>query len=1071
MNTDYRRLFNCHADGLFVLAGDGSIVEANPSGLVLLNASSPENLSRASFAELLRSAHRAAFHDCLAAALAGTPGKLDCLMAAEVQPPRWLRIRFSPLSDGSGRITSACLHATDVTSEVEQQQRRVDLETILSDTRELASIGLFRHDFDTGQIYGTGQLSQQFTLGSPVRTQIDFGVFIARVHPDDRDRVREYLINTFGSHASTFSLEYRVIQEAAPPRTIQACGRITRAPDGRALMASGVTVDVTERRWADAERQSHVRFLESLDRINRSLQGTGDLKQMLRDVLDCVLDVFGCDRAWLLYPCDPDAPEFVVPMERYRPEFPGISADGSRLEASAGLRGLLSALLTSHGPMTVGLATEPRLPPAIVEQFNIRSQVAMAVRPKGDRPYVFGVHHCAADHVWEPRELRLFQEIGRRIEDALTSLLMLRNLLESERQLDEAQRLAHVGHWERDLVRRRVKLSAEACRIFGIPTFQGPIELSDWEARWAGLIHPEDRERSVAALADAQETGASCSFEYRIIRPDKALRYVATYAEATRDAAGKVHRLFGTTQDITERKRTLEQLRASEERFRELAETIEEVFWVIDPSTRQVLYLSPGYEKIWGHPRQLLFADPSSLIQSVHPDDRASVPLALAARAVDGPYDYEFRILRPDGEVRWIRDRAFPVMDRHGKVERIVGIARDITERRQLEEQLQQTRKMEAIGTLAGGIAHDFNNILGAILGNAQLAMLDADPSQPVWECLAEIQTAGRRAKSLIEQILTFSRQHPPERRPIALETVVDETLRLLRASLPANVEVTTSFEPSTPMVRADFTQIQQVLLNLCTNAWQALDGRTGRIDIGLRPTTLTGAETGALTGVQPGPYACLRVADTGSGMDDVTLKRIFEPFFTTKAVGKGTGLGLSVVLGIVQNHEGAIEVVSEPGRGSQFNLYFPALADPTATSSDAAPPELPKGRGQQILYVDDEEALVRIGSRMLKCLGYEATACADPGEALRLFDRDPSAFELLITDFSMPPMSGIELAAEILKRAPGFPIILSSGLITDGVKEEATRVGIREVVFKPNSLQELAQVIARLLPPENERR
>ncbi|MBC8096830.1 MAG: response regulator [Akkermansiaceae bacterium] len=521
-------------------------------------------------------------------------------------------------------------------------------------------------------------------------------------------------------------------------------------------------------------------------------------------------------------------------------------------------------------------------------------------------------------------------------------------------------------------------------------------------------------------------------------------------------------------QDIRERKQVEEQLRESEERFRELAETIQEAFWITDPSKTRMLYISPAYEKIWGRTCASLFESPRDWLEAVHPDDRERVEHAVTIKQPRGDYDETYRIQRPDGSVRWIHDRAFPVQNAAGEVVRLVGTAEDITRRRQLEEQFHQAQKMEAIGELAAGVAHDFNNILAVILGNSQLALADMDEGHPACGSLEQIKKATLRAASLVQQILAFSRQQPQERRVIELGPALQESIMFLRATIPSVIELVISVDAATPPVLADPTQIHQVIVNLCTNAWHALDDQPGRIEVKLQALTLDTLTANQLAGLKPGRVACLSVTDNGKGMAAAILERIFNPFFTTKGLGKGTGLGLSVVHGIVQSHDGAISVTSQPGKGTTFNVYLPAA---TAPVDDAAARArvLHRGNGQHILYLDDEESLVFLAERILEPLGYRVSGFTRAAEAQKRFNENPDEFDLVITDLNMPGASGLKVAADLLKVRPDVPVMLCSGHVTEDLRQRALRIGIREVLYKPNTMEEFSEAVHRLaskIPP-----
>jgi signal transduction histidine kinase len=380
------------------------------------------------------------------------------------------------------------------------------------------------------------------------------------------------------------------------------------------------------------------------------------------------------------------------------------------------------------------------------------------------------------------------------------------------------------------------------------------------------------------------------------------------------------------------------------------------------------------------------------------------------------------------------------------------------------EAQLHQAQKMESLGTLAGGIAHDFNNILGAILGNLELARADLDPQHPARLALAEIQQASLRARDLVRQILTFSRRRPQQLQSIALKPIVEETFRLLRATLPAGVQLRLCLAEAPLYANADATQLQQVLMNLCTNAWHALPDEAGQIVIGLDAAHIDAA-TARMRGLAAGPHVHLWVSDTGSGMDAATLERVFEPFFTTKSAGQGTGLGLSVVHGIVVSHHGSITVDSRLGVGSTFHVHLPATSAPPAmlpTAERAVPVEA--ARGEHVVYLDDDETVMLVTVRILEKAGYRCSGFRDAASALSAI-RDMSLHvDVFITDYNMPGLSGLEVAREVAAIRPGLPIAISSGLITEELCEQARRSGVLVVMEKENAFQEIVPQVARLL-------
>jgi PAS domain S-box-containing protein len=403
-----------------------------------------------------------------------------------------------------------------------------------------------------------------------------------------------------------------------------------------------------------------------------------------------------------------------------------------------------------------------------------------------------------------------------------------------------------------------------------------------------------------------------------------------------------------------------------------------------------------------------------------------------------------------------------PVRDPVGKYYGRIWYFRDITEQRKMAAKLLQAQKMESIGQLAGGIAHDFNNILAAIIGNIYLIQMDAANNPAILENLANISDATRRATELVNQILTFSRKGKQERAVIALNDVVVEALKLLRASVPATIRIKTELT-TTPTVLANATEIHQVIMNLGTNAWHAMRDQTGELKVEMAVMEVDVDFVKTHPELHPGRYVQLSVSDTGSGMDRATLEHIFEPFFTTKAVGEGTGLGLAVVHGIMKSHDGGIAVYSEPGKGTVFHLYFPVFeAEATVREIETTP--IPRGHGEHILFVDDEETLAGLGKKMLERLGYRVTMKTSALEAIEAVNKQPEPFDLVVTDLTMPVMDGAKLGRELLQIQPHLPIIITtgySGVMTAG---KARELGFGGLLSKPSSARTLGEVVHRVL-------
>ena len=588
-------------------------------------------------------------------------------------------------------------------------------------------------------------------------------------------------------------------------------------------------------------------------------------------------------------------------------------------------------------------------------------------------------------------------------------------------------------------------------------------DLDAGRVSWLEMTPPDERHLDERALEGLVARGFCEPYEKHFIRKDGS-RVPVVIGAALID--GSRQHGVAYVQDITARRETESRLRESEARFRNMAEHAPLILWVVEADGRCV-YVNQNWHDYSGVPPGQDLA--AGFFGALHPDDvEASKAAFRRAIASHTGYRQEARIRRRDGVYRHMIDHASPRFGPNGEFLGLIGVVMDIQDmkdaeaaRQRLEAPLRQAQKMEALGTLAGGVAHDFNNILGTIIGNVELAREDLVPEHPAQESLAEVEKASARARALVQQILTFGRRQPDERSVIGLRDVVEESIRLLRATLPAGIEVVTGFGRDVPNVLADRSRIHQVVMNLCTNAWQAIPGDVGRITVSLATVQVT-AEQG-LAGLRPGRYACLTVADTGPGIDPAIVDRIFDPFFTTKPPGEGTGLGLSVVDGIVKSHDGAISVESMPGHGAIFHAYFPGVeAEPLPRAIEPRP--APQGRGQRVLYLDDEAPLVHLTSRLLARAGFEVEGFTRPAAALAAFAANPQRFDVVVSDMNMPTATGLSVAGEVLRLRPGVPVALISGFVTDELAARAEALGVKAVIFKPNLTRDLAPLISRLL-------
>ncbi|HRQ41526.1 MAG TPA: PAS domain S-box protein [Chloroflexota bacterium] len=503
------------------------------------------------------------------------------------------------------------------------------------------------------------------------------------VYLDDRPLVAENIRRRVEAEEEAIRYDFRGLRKDGSVIYVEVHGR--RIEYGGKTGVIGTLVDITERKQAEAERQSHLWFLESMDRINQAMQGTNDIEQMMINVLDTMLSILECDRAWLVYPCDPEAATWQVAMERTRPEYPGVIPVGIELPLEPVEATVFQILRATNGPVKFGPEVEHQVPVEMAQGFSVQSFIAMALYPKVEQPWSFGLHQCSYPHVWTPEEERLFQEIGRRLADGLTSLLAYRNLRQSERRLAEAQRMAHVGWWDRDYEADSIALSDEACRIFGLSLGkQHRHDLAQWHERWQELIHPEDRPGAAQAAEEALQGGPRYDVEYRIVRPNGEVRFIRSQGDVIWDDSGHLRRMFGTMQDITELRQAEDELRASEARFRTLVDHATDAFFLLDDQTNVLDVNQQACENL-GYSREELIG----MTVADFDADLASADVKQNQARLDSGelIAFDSRHRRKDGTVFPVEIRIRPFWE----AERRFGVAlvRDITERKQAEEALR----------------------------------------------------------------------------------------------------------------------------------------------------------------------------------------------------------------------------------------------------------------------------------------------------------------------------------------------------------------------------------------------
>jgi PAS domain S-box-containing protein len=548
-----------------------------------------------------------------------------------------------------------------------------------------------------------------------------------------------------------------------------------------------------------------------------------------------------------------------------------------------------------------------------------------------------------------------------------------------------------------------------------------------------------------------------------LIRRDGAEFPIEESGAPIRGDGGEITGVVLVFKDASAARAAQQTLQASEERSRLALEGAELGAVDHDLRTDEVVWNDRLYA-IVGYPRK---TPVSSEMIKLHtaPEDWEQLQRTLQqAEAAHAPFRSEHRIVRAnDKAVRWVSSNGIFIYDKEGRSIRFIGVVRDITETRRLEAQVRQSQKLDALGTLAGGIAHDFNNILAVLRGNLSLIRSEVPVDHHIMPSVLDMERACNRATALVRQILTFGSRHDRDRQVVQLEDVVAEGMKLLRATLPAEIDIRAHYATGLPAVLADPNQIEQIIANLGINAGHAIGRRPGLIEIQLDALQVDSELASVSADLKEGCYIRLRFSDNGSGMPREVMDRIFEPFFTTKAPNAGTGLGLSVVRGILKNHDAAVSVYSEPGRGTRFHLYFPAAQniDPAVAAMRTEPK---RGRGERILYLDDEESLVVLAKRLLERMGYQVTGFNDSAQALAAFTTAPEDFDLVLTDLSMPGMSGMEVSRRMLEIRPDIPVLLATGYVRNEDVEQARSIGIREVIWKPQTIGEMGDLLAQQL-------
>jgi PAS domain S-box-containing protein len=836
----------------------------------------------------------------------------------------------------------------------------------------------------------------------------------------------------------------------------------------------GFIRDITDRKQAEEEIGQRNSELAALNAIGAMVNQSLDLEIVLESSLKKTMSVLNVEGG-LIYLFDETSGTF-SPVSHQ-----GISPD--MLRDLTGFRlgeGLSGRVAETGKPLVTALdedAGNVSLT-SIREGFRCYAGVPMTSRDK-----MLGVMSLITrqENALKPQHLSLLGQIGNQVGVAIENAYLYDQaqrdiakrkqaeeaLRESEALLSHSQQMASMGSFVWDLRNDARFWSKNMYAVHGVDEEASGGNLSEVSRQ---LIHPDDRGRVQYEIQKMIEAGHSWSMEFRIVRPDGEERIMRSNGEFELDDSGKPVKAFGIHQDITESKRVDEKLRLQSLVLNQIQDRV-----TVTDLDGVITYVNDADSRALGYSRDELIGASTQKFGE-DPEKGATQRKILEETLKHGTWRGEVVNRTVEGEDIVMDCRTQAVLDKQGNKVALVKVATDITERKRAEKErgklqarLAQAQKMEAIGTLAGGIAHDFNNILSIIVGNAELAMLDVPEWSPAQDNLKEVREATLRARELVKQILLFARQKEHTLSHIRLEPIAKESLKMLRASIPTTVEIREDIEEDLPSVLADPSQVQQIIMNLCTNAGQVMEAEGGTLTVRLDRAVLEAPLPTLVDVLSPGRYVRMQVTDMGPGIPPEIVERIFDPFFTTKGVGEGTGLGLAVVHGIVQDRSGGITVESEGGRGTTFTVYLPASDAESVEAKTEQTRELPRGT-ERILFVDDEPMIIKLGQRMLEKQGYIVQTRASGTDALECFRQDPQRFDLVVTDMTMPGMRGDRLAEEIMAIRPDIPVILSTGYSKQISNEKAREMGIRAFVMKPLTKHELANTLREVLderPPK----
>jgi PAS domain S-box-containing protein len=960
---------------------------------------------------------------------AGTGSRLSMDLRAIINGEvRWIQHHGVVFRDESGRAIRWCGTVRDTTERRRAEEALRESEKRHERAMLAAEAGFWDWDVPADEFYVSPKLLEMADLpaGTAIAGRADF-MARAPFHPDDSAKWERAVKELFASGGTRLAMEMRSFHGGETHWALLS-GMCVRDAAGKILRWTGSATDVTARKRAEeALRLSEERYALAME---ASEEGHFDwnvqtdeifASEHLKQVLDLPADAEYRTRG---------------DMVARIPFYPG---DRERINEMT--RDVLPGTAVQH-------EFEYRL---------LRSQVR--------------------DLRWIHARWKIFrdaQSVAQRVIGVVSDITERKRaeneLRESEARFRALATVSSEAFWEQDENLRYIASAADVGGA-GWPT-ANRVGKTRWEMDGEPTPLSGSWLEHQAVLAARQSFR---DFEYRRFRPDGELGYYSASGVPIFDGRGNFKGYYGVAKDITERKRAEQELRSRQEML-ELAQKAARAAafeWRVGAGEGENRW-SPDLEAMYGIPPGSYDGTYESWKKLVHPEDWPNVLVAIKAAQQTGDVDAEYRVLHPGGAIRWLHAKGRMFFDPTGKPTRIVGFMIDVTDRhlaeqelQRMERQLRQAQRLEALGTLAGGIAHDFNNLLGAILGYGEMALRDARAGTRLRRDIENVMIAGERGHALVERILAFSRSGIGERVAVQVEAVVRETLALFAAKLPRHIVIERRLHAGSAAVLGDPTQIHQVVMNLVTNAVQAMPS-AGTLRVSLERIRVEAPRVVTTGSLAAREYVVMDVSDSGSGIPAEILEKIFDPFFTTKEVGVGTGLGLSLVHGIVTGLGGAIDVATSVGKGSVFKVYLPLAGDVAAASKPGNRPErktrrMARGR---VMVIDDEAALVGLATATLAELGYSVLGFTSSSKAIEAFLESPERFDAVITDESMPGASGSELIGKMRAVRPTIPILLVSGYLSPAVIERARGAGATEVLKKPLPARQLQVALERILLP-----